>query len=87
MIATIAIVATTSPQLLAAYATANPEAINVAVQQLTRQSAGLSVGLIVGMVVGALFGVAIITVNFGAIATAALELGALVDDDEMGAAG
>jgi hypothetical protein len=74
-IATILIVAVTNPHLLSAYASLDPQAMNVAVQeQIARQTAGLSVGLIIQMVIGAVLGTVMMAVVFGAVAAAALEL-------------
>jgi len=82
LIITIVITALTNPHLLVAYASFDAQAINaVAQEQLAQQGAGPSIGLIVQMLLGAVLFTAMLAVAFGAVATAALELGEPASDE------
>jgi hypothetical protein len=75
LIFVIAAIALTNPQLLAAYANHNPQAIMAAAQaQYSSQASGITIGFVARMVVGAAIAVPMYIVFFGAVATAAVEL-------------
>lgn len=72
---TLVFVALTSPHLLAAYASFDPQAMAAAGQeQMARQSAGLSPDMMAQLVFGAIAGSVTGAIVCGAMATAALEL-------------
>jgi hypothetical protein len=73
-VVTIIVIALTNPDLLAAYASFDPQVMAAAGQeQVARQSDGLTAGMIVQLVVGAIIGAMMAAVSWGAMATAALE--------------
>ena len=75
MVVGVAMIAITSPGLLAAYASLDQRAINAAAQaQMARQAGGVSFAMALQMIVGGFVGVAMGAVTFGAVATAAVEL-------------
>ena len=82
-VAGIVVLAVTNPHLMAAYASFDQQAMTTAAQeQMARQGAGLSAALIFQMAVGAVLIVVMGAVTFGAVATAALELGGPVIEEE-----
>ena len=82
-VAGVVVLAVTNPHLMVAYASFDQQAMTAAAQeQMARQSAGLSAAMIVQMAVGAVLIVVMGAVTFGAVATAALELGGPVIEKE-----
>jgi hypothetical protein len=76
LIVGIAMIAVTSPHLLAAYASFNLQAMQAAAQeQYMAQSAGITFGYIIQMTLGAVIGIPLYVALFGSVATAAVEMG------------
>ena len=71
----ILLLAATQPHLLAAYASFNPQAIQAAAQEQAKAQVGISFGYVIQMIVGAVITIPLYIVFFGAVATAAVELG------------
>ena len=75
-VTTLIILAITSPHLLTAYASSNPQAVLAAAQaQLAGQYSEFSLDFVVQMMLGVVVAVPMGVILFGATATAALELG------------
>lgn len=80
LILTIVIMAITNFSFLAAYFSLNQQAIAAAGEaQAAKFAAGLSFGWIIQMAITAILGIAMWAVTFGAIATAAVELGGALE--------
>jgi hypothetical protein len=80
LVATIVIIAITSPQLFSAYASMNPQAMQAAaLQQYGTAETGISVGIIVRTIIGAFIAVPMGVFMVGGLATAAVEMGGVLD--------
>ena len=83
VVAGIIILAVTNPHLAVAYASFDRPAMMAAAQeQMARQGAGLSGGMIVQMAISAVLSAVMGAVALGAVATAALEFGGPVIEEE-----